>query len=61
MNITVYNTETKEVLASVDTEKSDECGFSAQGISVNISEYEPIFQMVGNRIYLFEDKFIVKL
>lgn len=61
MIVTVYNTETKEVMASIDTEKEDDCGFSAKGISVSMTEYEPLFRMIENRLYFDEDRFIVNL
>lgn len=59
MVITVYDSKTKEVIASIDTDTST--GIAAKGLSVIKQNTEPAFKMIGDKLYLDESKFILKL
>ena len=60
MIVTVYNKETKEVLASVDANSAE--GFHSKEIATCISNYEPVFYMKEDKkLYFDEDKFVIKI
>lgn len=59
MIVTVYANNTKEVIASIDTDTSE--GFTANGISVKAQETEPTFKMMDDKLYLDESKFIINI
>jgi hypothetical protein len=59
MIITVYNNNTKEVLACINTDTKSR-SIVKKGVIYNVSENEPVFTNKDGKLYLVNNVFIMK-
>ena len=58
MIITVYNNNTKEVLACINTD-TESHSIVKKGVIYNVSENEPVFTNKDGKLYLVDNNLII--